>query len=183
MRSLLILSSTLLLATLSNAAISFTSPVQSTVWKTGETVTIKWIAAQGSQLSSTPVTIELLQGDPKALKQIVPSIASVPESAGQATYVVGGNLTTSNQYALRAAGVYSGMFTIQNNGPNVPGNATKPANGTTPTPTTNTATTPATNGTKTTPTTSPTTSAKSGANSVTSTGALLVACAAFVGLF
>jgi len=169
MRTIFSLTSALvLLSTCANAVLNFTQPTALTSWQVGTNVTIRWIAATNTQLSPNNVTIELVRGNPKAFTAITPAIAIAPESAGTVNYTVWANLTAGNDYALRANGtVYSAMFNITA--------AAKT------TPTTPTTATPPGGDTK---TATPTPQSAAQANGVgASTGALLIACVAFVEMF
>jgi hypothetical protein len=162
MRSIFCLSSVLLLAAVSQAAVLFTAPTNGTVWQAGQNVTIKWQAAPGSQLTPNNVTFQLLQGDAKAPTVVAPALATAPESAGQVNVTVAANATSGN-YTLRAGvnGTVSVSFAI---------NGTAAVNNTKPTTTTPTTTT-----------TPPAPEKKSGASSL-SAGGVTLALAVVVGM-
>lgn len=178
MRSFIALSSALLLATCANAAVYFTQPIASTVWQAGQAATIRWIAANGTTLSSNPITIELLHGNPSAFTQIIPNLVTVPENAGSVNITVNATLATGNLYAIRANSTYSSLFTITNANPN----AGKPANGTTPTTGTPTTGTPSATSTAK-PTATQTAKSDAQRFSSASSGALVIAYAAAWSMF
>jgi len=96
-----------------NAQIAFTQPTANSVWNAGSQAVIQWQGANGTSLSSSPLTIELLYGPSTDIVSLG-TLAIVKSSAGTATVNVYNKLVNGNQYSLRANHqYYSDMFTIQ----------------------------------------------------------------------